>query len=86
METVCFWVAMYCLFFSINSFQNYVDIPRMDNYGLFAFMVFFGIALFIQMIVNFSFMNILRGMWMFVLVGAMYIPIAKLIQRVGDDR
>ena len=85
-ETVCFWLAMYCLFFSINSFQTYIDIPRMDNYGMFAFLVFFAIAIFIQMIINFSPMNFLRGGWMFILGTVMYIPIAKLVQKVGYDR
>ena len=42
-ETVCFWVAMYCLFYAVNSFQNIIDVTRMDMNGLFAFAVFFGI-------------------------------------------
>ena len=77
---------MYCLFYAINSFQTYIDITRMDNHGLFAFMVFFGVAIFIQTVSNFSFINILRGAWMFVWGCVLYIPIAKLIKRVGDDR
>ena len=66
--------------------QTYIDITRMDNHGLFAFMVFFGVAIFIQTVSNFSFINILRGAWMFVWGCVLYIPIAKLIKRVGDDR
>lgn len=85
-ETVCFWLAVYCLFYSINGFQTYIDITRMDKYGLFAFMVFFGLAVFIQVVMNFTFMNTLRGMWMFALACAVYVPIAKLIQKVGYDR
>lgn len=85
-ETVCFWLALYCFFYSINTFQNYIDIPRMDNYGMFAFLVFFAIAIFIQMIINFSPMNFLRGGWMLILGTVMYIPIAKLVQKVGYDR
>lgn len=84
-ETVCFWIAMYCLFFSINSFQAYIDITRMDNFGLLAFMVFFGLAVLIQTFANFSFVNIARGMWIFTVACAVYIPIAKLIQRVEND-
>lgn len=85
-ETVCFWLAIYCLFYSINGFQTYIDITRMDKYGLFPFMVFFGLAVFIQVVMNFTFMNTLRGMWMFALACAVYVPIAKLIQKVGYDR
>ena len=84
-ETVCFWLAIYCLFFSINSFQTYIDITRMDNYGLLAFMVFFGLSLFVQTVANFSFVNILRGMWIFAVACTIYIPTAKLIQRVEYD-
>ena len=76
---------MYCLFFSINSFQAYIDITRMDNFGLLAFMVFFGLAVLIQTFANFSFVNIARGMWIFTVACAVYIPIAKLIQRVEND-
>lgn len=85
-ETVCFWLAIYCLFYSINGFQTYIDITRMDKYGLLVFMVFFGLAVFIQVIMGFTFMNALRGLWMFALGCAVYVPIAKIIQRVGYDR
>lgn len=84
-ETVCFWLAMYCLFFAINGFQTYIDITHMDKYGILAFMVFFGVAVFIQVITNFTFINILRGGWMFIMATAIYIPTAKLIERVQHD-
>lgn len=85
-ETVCFWMAMYCLFAAINGFQNYVDITRMDNYGLVAFMVFFGLAILIQIFTNFTFWNMLDGVWLFVWACAIYIPTAKIIKRVQYDR
>ena len=84
-ESVCFWIAMYCLFYAVNGFQTVIDITRMDKNGIFAFMVFFGVAVLIQVITNFTFINLLRGVWMFSWAGVLYIPLTKIIQRVGHD-
>lgn len=84
-ETVCFWIAMYCLFFAINSFQNIIDISKMDNNGLFAFMIFFGISVLIQVITNFSLLNLLNGIGLFVFVSVMYVPVTVLIKRIYHD-
>lgn len=81
-ETVCFWIAFYCLFYAINSFQNIIDVSRMDFNGLFAFISFFGLAVFIQVICDFSFMNLLSGIWLVLWAGLTYLPITKLIQKV----
>lgn len=84
-ETVCFWVAMYCLFYAINSFQNIIDITRMDMNGLFAFTVFFGIGILIQVITNFTFLTLIFGMWIVLFTCLLYIPITNLIQRIRHD-
>lgn len=84
-ETVCFWLAVYCLFYAVNSFQNFIDITRMDLNGLLAFIVFFGSSVFIQVICDFSFLNLLRGVWLVLWAGALYVPLTKLIQRVQND-
>ena len=85
-ESVCFWLAMYCLFFAVNSFQNWVDITRMDKFGILAFWAFFGVCVLIQVFANFIFINIARALWLMVLASALYIPIGKIIQRLQDDR
>ncbi len=84
-ETVCFWVAMYCLFYAINSFQNIIDITRMDMNGLFAFTVFFGIGILIQVITNFTFLTLIFGVWIVLFTCLLYIPITNLIQRIRHD-
>ena len=84
-ETVCFWVAMYCLFFATYNFQNIFDISKIDKNGLPAFMTFFGICVAIQTIVNFSLLNLLNGFGLFVFVSLMYLPITLLIKRVNND-
>ena len=85
-ETVCFWVAMYCLFYATNGFQSIIDISRMDKNGLPAFAVFLGTSIIIQVFTNLSMYNFGRGAWMFVFVCAMYMPITLMIQRVRHDR
>ncbi len=84
-ETVCFWIAMYCLFYAINGFQTFIDVTRMDNNAIFAFIVFFGTSVLIQVITNFTFINLLRGVWIFSWVGTLYIPLTKIIQRICHD-
>ena len=84
-ETVCFWVAMYCLFYTINSFQNIIDITRMDMNGLFAFTIFFGIGILIQVITNFTFLTLIFGVWIVLFVCLLYIPTTNLIQRIRHD-
>lgn len=84
-ETVCFWIAMYCLFYAINSFQNIIDVTRMDMNGMPAFMVFLGFSIFIQMVTNFTFLTFISGIWLFLWSCLLYIPITNLIQRVNHD-
>lgn len=81
-ETVCFWVALYCLVSAINGFQSLVDLSRMDKDAIGAFMVFFGGAVLIQVLMNWSWWNLMRGIWIFVWGTGLYIPITTLIKRV----
>jgi hypothetical protein len=84
-ETVCFWVAIYCLFYAINSFQNIIDITRMELNGIFAFLIFFGLSILIQVFVNINFITFLRGIWMILWTSVLYIPITTLIKKVQND-
>lgn len=84
-ETVCFWLAMYCLFYALNNFQNIIDITRMEINSLFAFMVFFGTSVLIQVFTNFTFLTLVYGIWMILWVSVLYIPITNLIIRVQND-
>ncbi len=84
-ETVCYWIAMYCLFFAINGFQSFIDLTRMDKYAILVFMMFCGVVLLIQLIVNFTFANCVRAVWIFSWCSALYLPITMLIQRVRND-
>lgn len=84
-ETVCFWMAMYCLFYAINSFQNIIDIQRMDKNAVFAFMVFLGFCVIMQIFSNLSFVNLFNGIWIFIWTVLWYVPISVLIKRIHND-
>lgn len=84
-ETVCFWLSVYCLVFSVNSFQSIIDLTRMDKNGLYAFMVFFAVCIFIQIFLNFTIINFLSGLWIFLIASILYLPVTALIQRVYND-
>ncbi len=81
-ETVCFWIALYCLVSAINGFQSLVDLSRMDKDAIGAFMVFFGVAVLIQVLMNWSLLNLLQGVWVFIWATGLYIPITTLIKKV----
>lgn len=81
-ETVCFWMALFCLFYAINCFQNFIDVSRMDFDGIWAFLSFFGLAVFIQVLSDLTFINLLRGAWLVLWAGMLYIPITSLIKKV----
>jgi hypothetical protein len=83
-ETVCYWLAVYCLFYSINSFQNIVDITSMEKNGIYAFMFFIGLSILIQVCTNFTLINIISGLLIFIWCSLLYIPITVLIQRIQE--
>ena len=84
-ETVCYWLALYCLVYSVNSFQNIIDLTQLDKNGLYAFMFFFAIAVLIQVCLNITLANAGAGLWMLLWVCALYLPITVLIQRIHND-
>lgn len=84
-NTLCFWTALFCLFYAVNGFQNIIDLKRMDKNARDAFMVFVGIGIFILMINSFTFLNMLRCVWTFCWILLLYFPITELIKKVHDD-
>lgn len=85
-DTKLFWTTVYCLTYAINGFQYFLDLQRADRNAIIPFMVFFGVALFVLMIINISWIVLFRCIGMFIWVSFAYIPITNLIKRVhGDD-
>ncbi len=84
-STVVFWTAVYCLVYSVNGFQNYIDFTRMDKNGLVGFGAIFGVALLIQTFANLTWINLAKGIWIYIWTVAMYVPITVLIKRIEND-
>ncbi len=84
-DTVLFWTIMFCAAYAVNGFQNLFDLTRADARGIRAFMIFFGVCVFMLCIRHISFSNVLRAIWMFTWVCALYIPITGIIERARHD-
>ena len=84
-NTTGLWLAIYCLFYAVNGFQTIIDLARMDRNAINAFMVFIGVGIIITIFTGFGFINVLRGIWIFVFMSLIYMPTALLIKRVRHD-
>ena len=73
-----FWTCIFCLFYAINGFQNYIDIQNYDNNGLYAFMVFIGFGIFILMFSTLNWTGIINNIWLFVWMCVLYTPITSI--------
>ena len=70
-----FWSSLFCLFYAVNGFQNYVDTKHTDNNALYAFMFFVGFGIFLLIIYGFSWINTINNLWLFIWLSVLYIPI-----------
>ena len=80
--TVFIWTLCYCLYYAIMNIQTVIDLTHTKENGLFAFMVFLGIILFLISIQSISLLNFALGILTFIITCAFYITITKLIQVV----
>lgn len=76
---------MYCLFYAINGFQNFIDLTRLDRNAINIFMIFFGVSVFILMLSHPNWTTIMRAIWLFAWTSALYYPTTALVQEVCDD-
>ena len=85
-DTKLFWTTMYFITYAINGFQYFLDLQRADRNAIVPFMIFFGISLFVLMIINISWTMLFRCIWMFVWVSLLYIPVTNITKKVlGND-
>ena len=77
-----FWTIMYCLFYAVNGFQNYIDAIHTSKDGLYLFMIFIGFGFFILMFSGLNFVVISNNLWLFIWLSVLYIPITALDKRV----
>ena len=73
-----FWTCMYCLFYALIGFQNFVDIQHMENNALYGFMVFSGISILLLIFSSLTWTNFINNLWLFLWLNVLYIPITSL--------
>lgn len=85
-DTLVYWTAMYCIFYAINGFQNFFDLTRVDKNAIHIFMIFFGVAIMILIMLDLNISNVMWAIWLFAWVSVLYIPITALLRLVDNDR
>ena len=72
------WSSIFCLFYAVSGFQNYIDIQHMDNNARLGFMVFSGIGIILLIFSGLTWMNLVNNIWLFVWLNVLYIPITSI--------
>ncbi len=84
-DTVLYWTTMFCIFYAINGFQNFIDLTRTNNNAIDVFIIFLSISLGILFLNGASWTNLLNticlGGWM----AAIYGPATKLFGGISHD-
>ena len=73
-----FWTSLFCIFYAIFGFQNYLDLQHTNNNAIYAFMTFIGVGMFILIIYGFSWTNLVNNLWLFLWMTILYIPITAI--------
>ena len=86
-DLVLFWTSIYCLFYAINGFQNYIDIENNNNQNAFyIFLCFVGFGIFVLTFSGWTFKNFINNIWLFIWLGVLYTPITGIDKWVQHDR
>ncbi|MBP3316610.1 MAG: hypothetical protein J6L70_03370 [Alphaproteobacteria bacterium] len=80
--TLVFWTSLYCFFYALNGFQTFFDVTKIDKNAIHVFMIFLFVGLIILLIPNITFYGLLKTIWLFLWITALYIPITELLKRV----
>lgn len=82
-DTVLYWTILYCLFYVINGFQSYIDMTRQKYGGLYVFMIFYGLGLFLLgvwgVVTTASFYPGLQIIWLFCWGSVLYMVFVKVM-------
>nr|MBQ0091414.1 hypothetical protein [Candidatus Enterousia merdequi] len=73
-----FWTCLYCLFYAVNGFQNYIDFQSTETKSRYAFMVFSGLGILILIFYGLTWKNFINNLWLFLWLNVLYIPITSL--------
>lgn len=84
-DTKLFWTTVYCLSYSVNGFQNTIDLSGAQNNAIYPFMYFFGACVILLCIFHLNWTVLFRMLWVFSWCSLLYIPTTRLIKRVSYD-
>ncbi len=84
--SLCYWTAIYCLCYALNGFQSFIDFQHRDFNSIDIFMIYIGIGIIGFEIAHLNWTTLVRMIWVFIWLTALYLPITKLINRVRHDR
>jgi len=73
-----FWTIMYCFFYAVNGFQNYIDLEHMNKNALYLFMVFVSVGFCMLTFTYLTWNGLLNNIWLFIWISILYTPITAL--------
>lgn len=85
MNLPLFWMAMFCLLYAANGFQNYIDISISRFYGIGVFALWFLLGCIILAISGKTINGAISALWIFIWTCAMYIPIIAITRGGRHD-
>ena len=72
------WTILFCLFYAINGFQNYIDMQNADNNALKVFKAFIGIGIILLIFSGLTWMNFINNVWLFIWLSILYTPVTSI--------
>ena len=79
-----FWTSLFCMFYAINGFQNYIEMQNVEKNALYIFMAFVGVGFFVLTFLNLTWNNLINNLWLFIWVSVLYIPITSFGDLFND--
>lgn len=72
------WTVLFCLFYAINGFQNYINTKNAENNALYVFMVFIGVGILLLIFSGLNWLNFVNNVWLFIWLSVLYTPLTNL--------
>lgn len=73
-----FWTSVFCIFYAVDGFQNYVDMKHLDKNAWHIFMIFVGSGILFLTFSGLTFANFINNLWLFIWLNVLYVPITAL--------
>ena len=83
-DSLLFFSFYYCVIFSINHFQSFIDITNQQNGNHLIFFIFISVPIIILTITN-SFLNIFTSIFFIIWIYFLYIIFIKILEYLKND-